>query len=397
MPLERIDLFYGDEHPNKGLLKMPPEEFSFGGKAVQAARISGRFQPGRKISNPGGVPGSGHGVAVAWSPTGRNFFAGFTNSPYFKAWYFDGDNFDALTTSGWTTQVNSIDWSPNGHFLSVCTGDSPYVRIFAFTEPGYFSTALTNANPPGGQGFNASWSPDGQTLAVSHDGGSFLSVYKIGFNYTDLGLSTVTKIAAPDVAIPSLASACSWSPDGQYLAVGHLTAPYLTVYKYNGNTLVKIPGPPALAPVAEVEGLGWSPDGRILTICTSPQAPTYGAGIRFYHFENGAFQDTFISINATFNPSRAIDCEWSPDGRFLAVGHADSPYLSVYTFDGENFSQMKTPSDPPSGSVLGVSWSPDSSYLAAAHLTGRLAIYKALPGRVNGGNIVELVPLSNIR
>ena len=214
-----------------------------------------------------------------------------------------------------------------------------------------------------------------------------------------MAASTVAKVADPDIPPTGASSACSWSPDGKYLAVGHTVSPFLSVYKYDGSSLTKIPGPPALAPEAQVEGLAWSPDGKILATCTVPNPSGYNAGLRFYHFEDGAFQTTYISLDGPFNASRAIDCEWSPDGRFLAAGHTSSPYLSVYTFDGKAFTQMRTPDLIPSGYVTGVSWSPDGKFLAVSNITGspRLCLFKALPSKVVGGSVLDLEPLSNLR
>lgn len=396
MSIDRIDKFFGDDHSIKLVNRSVPEDFSFGSRPIRASRMSGLLLPGMKLPTPSGVPTTGDGLCVSWSPTGRTLMGGFSATSYFKGFTFDGENFTLMAPpTSFTALIDSIDWAPNARFLSVCSAASPYLNVYAFTEPNFFA-AISIPNPshiPPNRCLNASWSPDGRMLAVSHFDSPYISVYKLNLNISNIALSTLTKISNPGILPTGASSACSWSPDGKYLAVGHTVSPYLTVYKFNGTTLTKIPGPTTDAPSDQAEGLSWSPDGKILTVC----AVAYPY-VRSYLFENGAFRSGAFSFDGGFNPSRSIDCEWSPDGRFLAVGYVSSPYLHVYTFDGGAFTQNRTPDTALPGSVSGVSWSPDGRYLSASHVgSPRMSTYKGLPSRVVGGGVLELEPLSNLR
>ena len=64
-----------------------------------------------------------------------------------------------------------------------------------------------------------------------------------------------------------------------------------------------------------------------------------------------------------------FDVAWSGDSndRFLAVGHASTPYVTVYENSGtlgSSYGAISNPSDLPTGSVRGLSWDPTSTYLA---------------------------------
>jgi Tol biopolymer transport system component len=75
--------------------------------------------------------------------------------------------------------------------------------------------------------------------------------------------------------------ACAFSPDGRFLAVGHNTSPFITVYERSGTTFTK------LSALTAPENTGWG-------------------------------------------------CAFSPDGRFLAVSHSTSPHITVYETSGLN-------------------------------------------------------------
>lgn len=55
----------------------------------------------------------------------------------------------------------------------------------------------------------------------------------------------------------------AFSPDGVYLAAGHGSSPYLTIYKRDGDTFTKLTNPSAL-PTGQVNGVAFSPDGVYL-------------------------------------------------------------------------------------------------------------------------------------
>ena len=83
---------------------------------------------------------------------------------------------------------------------------------------------------PAGAGYDFSWSSDGNYLAVAHLSGSFMSWYKRDGD-------TLTKLADPTGGNPAgTGRGCSWSSDGNYLAVAHATSPFITTYYTKANT-----------------------------------------------------------------------------------------------------------------------------------------------------------------
>ena len=65
----------------------------------------------------------------------------------------------------------------------------------------------------------------------------------------------------------------------------------------------------------------------------------------------------------------------APD--MLAVGHSTTPFISVYTRDGNTFTKVADPDVLPPNIVYGADWSPDGTILAVTHVSAPyLTIYK---------------------
>src|SRR5690606_4456614 len=75
----------------------------------------------------------------------------------------------------------------------------------------------------------------------------------------------VNKVNDPSTLPTGDGFGVSFSPDGNYLAVGHSSSPYVTIYKRNGDTFTKLPNPSTL-PINTVFGVSFSPDGNYLAV-----------------------------------------------------------------------------------------------------------------------------------
>ncbi len=75
------------------------------------------------------------------------------------------------------------------------------------------------------------------------------------------------------------------------------------------------------------------------------------------------------SIPGTLPAGTGNACRWSPDGRFFAVGHATTPFVTIYERSGTTFTKLSDPATLPAGLVNDVAWSPNGDYLVCAHNT----------------------------
>jgi len=110
--------------------------------------------------------------------------------------------------------------------------------VTIYKRDGDTFTKLSNPDVlPTGTGYGASFSSDGNYLAVAYFNSPFVTIYKRDGD-------TFTKLADPDV-LPSLYGyGASFSPDGNYLAIAHDGSPRVTIYKPGSATVVQLPDIP---------------------------------------------------------------------------------------------------------------------------------------------------------
>lgn len=280
--------------------------------------------------------------------------------------YTENKSVRATTQFPWTTPTRisppttaggsgrDVAWSPNGEFLAVGNGATPYLEIFQKIG----NTFLRLADPSSGVGggnYSLAWSPCGIYLAVGHRNGDILTIYKRSGN-------TFTKLSV--VASPPTASSwcfgAAFSESGEFLAVAFDLSPFVHIYRRAGDVFTKLTNPATL-PTGAGYAVGWSPDGRFLAVGhdTTPFISVY---------ERTAL-DTFTKISnpATLPASTVNSVQWSPDGKYLAVGHYTTPFLTVYSRSGTTLTKLTNPSSLPASTVTGVSWSPNGKILALRH------------------------------
>jgi predicted transcriptional regulator len=69
--------------------------------------------------------------------------------------------------------------------------------------------------------------------------------------------------------------------------------------------------------------------------------------------------------------------DFSPDGVYMAIAHATTPFVTIYKRAGETFTKLTNPTTLPTGQGTGASFSSDGVYLAVTHRTSPfVTIYK---------------------
>ena len=135
--------------------------------------------------------------------------------------------------------------------------------------------------------------------------------------------STPTKLANPGTLPTGNGNGCSWSPNGEFLAITHFTTPYILIYQRSGTTFTKLANP------------------------------------------------------ATLPTGNGRDCSWSPNGEFLAVAHDTTPFITIYQRSGTTFTKLANPGTLPTGFGRSCSWSSNGEFLAVAHdITPFVTIYQ---------------------
>jgi Tol biopolymer transport system component len=323
----------------------------FGDRARMVYRGSGfARQTPAKIADPATLPG-GANYGMAWSPDGRYLAVAHGASPYVTIYDWSTGSPVKITNPGTLPPYTGLSacWSPDGRYLAVAHDTTPYVTIYDWNSGS--PVKITNPGTlPAGNGRVAAWSPDGRYLAVGHSTTPYVTIY-------DWSTGSPVKITNPGTLPTGDPFGMAWSPDGRYLAVAHNTTPYVTIYDWITGSPVKITNPGTLPPTGPARA-AWSPDGRYLAIANG-NTPY----ITIYDWITGA--PVKIADPGTLPPA-AGGAAWSPDGRYLALGTGSTPF--TYTYDWITGYPVKAP-DPTGGSPAlfcnGLAWSPDGRYLAA--------------------------------
>ena len=316
-------------------------------------------RPDRRENKPGDVELFGKNVdtGTLWIPANGNTFD--------LGVYPELDEVFGVEESSWqgsatkladpnvlpTGSGNGASFSPDGNYLAVAHNTSPFVTIYK--REGDTFTKLANPDVlPTGNGWGTSFSPDGNYLSIAHQGSPFVTIYKRNGD-------SFTKLANPNVLPTGNGYGASFSPDGNYLAIAHSSSPFVTIYKRNGDSFTKLANPSRLPPNTG-RGASFSLDGNYLAIghLFSPYVTIYK--------RNGDSFTKLANPNGLPNDT-GYGASFSSDGNYLAIAHAGPPYVTIYKREGDTFTKLSNPDVLPSGIGWGASFSPDGNYLAIAH------------------------------
>ena len=245
-----------------------------------------------------------------------------------------------------------------GYYKSEVNGNG-YGPIAA-TDPNFIPANIVSGKSIFGVAGTGIGFPDGWNEAVTARAWENITKFDpIVLKKMGIWENGVNKLTNPSVLPDGSAWGCSFSPDGNYLAITHIISPYLTIYKRSGDIFIKLINPTVL-PDGPAWDCSFSPDSNYLAV-----AHGYSQGIIIYK-RNG---DTFTKSVVPSVPGSLIgfSCSFSTDGNYLAVGISISPYLIIYKRNGDTFTKLADPVNTPTSYVKSCSFSSDSNYLAVGN------------------------------
>ncbi len=147
-----------------------------------------------------------------------------------------------------------------------------------------------------------------------------------------------------------------WSPNGEFLAVAHTTTPFVTVYQKKGTALTKLVGGggqfSSTLPTGNASCLAWSPNGEFLAVGHAFSTRS----LSIYQRAGATF--TKLTDGASWPPAEVFSVAWSPNGQFLACAHATTPFISVYSRASVTFTKLTNPSTMPTATGRAVAFTP---------------------------------------
>jgi 6-phosphogluconolactonase (cycloisomerase 2 family) len=250
---------------------------------------------------------------------------------------------------------------------------------------GDFSEDITNflkvddpATTPGANANDVAFSPDGSLMFVTHDttSNTILRAYAVSG-------TTLTAITAPVHAVASNGGGVAVSPNGDLITFGHpaVGQGYINTHAITGSgssaTFSSQLTDPTTTPTGTANGIAYSPDGNFLAVAhaTTPFVTIYEIS-----GEGAAATFTKLSDPATLPASTGNGIAFSNDSRFMAVAHDTSPYVTIYEINGTTFTKLSDPGTLPAGNGQSVAFSRDGNWLAVAHTTTPFVTIYAIDG-----------------
>ena len=350
--------------------------------------------------------------SVNWSPDSQYVAVGgfgITDDGYQLAGYqlqiyaFDRVNNNLTSVGGALNTVgeivNSVNWSPDGQYIAIGGvnitdgyGTNNQFQIYAFDRVNNSLTPVAGALPSSGGivlGKNVqsvNWSPDGQFVATTIIQAVSIFPAMINGQVQIFAFNKITE-SLTSAAVVSLifdssvaALEVSWSPDGQYVAVGGagITGGYpggnqFQIFEFDrsDNSLTPVAG--RLSNSNDVvQSVNWSPDGQYVAIGGNTITDGYPGGNQFQIFAFDRSTNHLMPVAGTLLSGDFVySVNWSPDGRYIAIGGTDlaensGDQFQIFAFDESNNSLTPVAgslSDIADDLVNSVNWSTDGQYV----------------------------------
>lgn len=291
--------------------------------------------------------------------------------PNFDVWNFeDRQNLTLPNPPVGPLSGAGVKFSPDGKFMAISIGASPFVRLYSISGSGVF-TALPNPSTlPAGSPLDMDFSPDGKILALGlASTGDRLALYRV----TSEGL---VKIPNPSFMPASNTWGVCFSKDGSLLMAGSVTVPRVALYSVSGENFLKQANPSS-APAGEPRKSSFSPDGKYLAMPV-----TASPFLQIYKMD-GTTMNLLPNTAMNYNPANiCYQTTFSPDGKYLAVAIGGVSVCFVYKINSE-VDEFDLIGSFDVGSLTGaycVAFSSDSRYFAiggnlSGGTTGQILYY----------------------
>ena len=232
--------------------------------------------------------------------------------------------------------------------------------------PQYFWTSpILLAGPTGpGTGNGIKWSPNGEFLALGSSSTPYIDIYQYS------PLTGFTKLSDPGTIPTGAVLDVEWSPCGDFLAITTTATPYIIIYQRIGNTFTKLSDPASIpSGYSAVVGLkvAFSPNSDFLALTYSSKniGGIFGFFIILYERSGTTFNDITDSgsgVSTIIGDDEGHYVTWSPDSSMLATLDISTGLVDVFERADNVFTGITAPVlTPYANDILGIKFSPDGN------------------------------------
>ena len=274
------------------------------------------------------------------------------------------NSWNYLTSLG-VNSPRATGFSYTGTYLAVSPSNS---EVALYTVPQYIDNWIS---PDTWADFDNDQWGSSDTWTDAADWNSFVNdTWSVPTDFSlfqTLSFGTGTEITFFDVA---------WSGDSndRFLAVGHASSPYVTVYE-NSGTLGSSYGAisnPSDLPTGSVRGLSWDPTSTYLAVGFTKNSGSVG----FFVYKRSGSTLTKLTTLASTPTVSDLACRFDPSGAYLAIGFlgpdvvdnnglpiATSNYFWVYKRSGDTFTKLADPAVRTTDGCYDLAWTADGTRL----------------------------------
>ncbi|HEC65063.1 MAG TPA: PKD domain-containing protein [bacterium] len=179
--------------------------------------------------------------------------------------------------------------------------------------------------------YSVAFSPNGKYIAVTREASPYFTLLKWdGTNLTEVANYT----------LPSRGAGVNWSP-GQYIGVAGYNSKYFYLLKWDGTNLTKVAeyllpcGTYGRVFDCAFSPIGLFPDGQYIGVTFRSGSPDKAAGFFLLRWDevNLTKVDEY-DVNPGVGERYGFTCRFSPNGQYIAVGHAGNSSFSLLKWDG---------------------------------------------------------------
>lgn len=253
-----------------------------------------------------------------------------------------------------------ITFSPDGSLTIIGGNQTPYCQMY--TRAGNIFTSQYFGSVASVAYFCCAFNPEGDYFVAGMSNTPFVRVYSKQSNGTFRDVALFAN--APSIAVNGVA----FSPDGNHLALAHIAATHILLYKKSGASFTGI----AITRQAGIDmgnDVAFNPVHRHLVI--AGRASSLSSNPLAVYKRDDPATDTYTLLTVPRPSPSALEAtsiSFTADGKYMAVGLLEAGGIAVYRVDGDQFTLLQAPTLPSYVTqVRDVAFSPNGNYLAVSN------------------------------